>query len=87
MPSETSQFPSTAAAARVPPHVFFIISAIFHYLGPAFAVLLFAHVPPLGVAWLRNATAAGVFALWRNPGGNGARSIRPCAEMFSPSGR
>jgi len=51
----------------VPPHVFFIVSAIFHYLGPAFAVLLFAQVPPLGVAWLRNATAAGIFALWRKP--------------------
>ena len=42
-------------------------SAIFHYLGPAFAVLLFAHVAPLGVAWLRILTAAGVFALWRRP--------------------
>ena len=41
---------------RVPPHVYFIISAFFHYLGPAFAVLLFARVEPLGVAWLRIAT-------------------------------
>jgi inner membrane transporter RhtA len=24
---------------RVPPHVFFLVSAVFHYLGPAFAVL------------------------------------------------
>jgi inner membrane transporter RhtA len=23
-------------AARIPPHVFFFVSAIFHYLGPAF---------------------------------------------------
>lgn len=60
---------STAAAAgkRVPPHAFFLVSAIFHYLGPAFAVLLFAHVAPLGVAWLRIASAALVFALWRRP--------------------
>ena len=48
-----------------PPHVYFVVSAIFHYLGPAFAVLLFARVEVLGVAWLRIATAALVFALWR----------------------
>ena len=41
-----------------PPHVYFVVSAIFHYLGPAFAVLLFARVEVLGVAWLRIATAA-----------------------------
>ncbi len=52
---------------RVPPHVFFIISAIFHYLGPAFAVLLFAHLDVLGVMWLRIASAAAVFAIWRRP--------------------
>jgi inner membrane transporter RhtA len=55
------------AAERMPPHAFFIVSAIFHYLGPSFAVLLFAHVAPLGVAWLRIATAALVFAVWRRP--------------------
>lgn len=53
--------------SRVPPHVFFVIAAAFHYLGPAFAVLLFAQVGPLGVAWLRIASAAIVFALWRRP--------------------
>ena len=52
---------------RPPPHVYFVVSAIFHYLGPAFAVLLFARVEVLGVAWLRIATAALVFALWRRP--------------------
>jgi inner membrane transporter RhtA len=51
----------------VPPHAFFAISALFHYLGPAFAVLLFAQVPVLGVAWLRIASAAAVFAIWRRP--------------------
>lgn len=56
-----------ALARRLPPHVFFLISAVFHYLGPSFAVLLFAHLSPLGVAWLRIATAALLFALWRNP--------------------
>jgi inner membrane transporter RhtA len=52
---------------RVPPHAYFVVSAVFHYLGPAFAVLLFAHVQPLGVAWLRIVTAAAVFAVWRRP--------------------
>jgi len=51
--------------AKVPPHVFFFVSAIFHYLGPAFAVLLFSSVSVLGVAWFRIASAAVVFALWR----------------------
>jgi inner membrane transporter RhtA len=55
------------ATARIPPHLYFVVSAVFHYLGPAFAVLLFARVDVLGVAWLRIATAAAVFALWRRP--------------------
>jgi inner membrane transporter RhtA len=55
------------AAAQVPPHAFFVISAVFHYLGPSFAVLLFARVEVLGVAWLRIASAALIFALWRRP--------------------
>jgi inner membrane transporter RhtA len=38
------------------------LSAIFHYLGPSFAVLLFPAVGVLGVAWLRIASAALVFA-------------------------
>jgi inner membrane transporter RhtA len=46
----------------VPPHVYFVGSAVFHYLGPAFAVLLFARIDALGVAWLRIASAAVVFA-------------------------
>jgi inner membrane transporter RhtA len=54
-------------ADRAPPESFFVGSAVFHYLGPAFAVLLFAFVEPLGVAWLRIVTAAAVFALWRRP--------------------
>jgi inner membrane transporter RhtA len=46
---------------------YFAVSAIFHYLGPALAVLLFAHVAALGVMWLRIAGAAVVFAVWRRP--------------------
>src|SRR5688500_15745547 len=52
---------------RVPPHAYFAGSAVFHYLGPAFAVLLFVRVDALGVAWLRIASAALVFAAWRRP--------------------
>ncbi len=51
----------------VPPHAYFVVSAVFHYLGPAFAVLLFARVDVLGVAWLRIISAGAVFAAWRKP--------------------
>jgi len=54
-------------STRIPPHAYFVVSAVFHYLGPAFAVLLFARVDALGVAWLRIASAAAIFALWRRP--------------------
>jgi inner membrane transporter RhtA len=59
--------PLVSIGERVPPPVFFIISAVFHYLGPAFAVLLFQHVSPLGVAWLRIGSATIIFAAWRRP--------------------
>jgi inner membrane transporter RhtA len=65
---------------RVPPHLYFVVSAVFHYLGPAFAVLLFARVDVLGVAWLRIASAALVFALWRRP-------WRAFAKLDSPGRR
>jgi inner membrane transporter RhtA len=52
-----------------PPHVYFVVSAVFHYLGPSFAVLLFARVQVLGVAWLRIASAGLIFAAWRRPWG------------------
>jgi len=55
------------ALARIPPEIYFVTSAIFHYVGPAFAVLLFANVEPLGVAWLRIGSAAAIFALWQRP--------------------
>ena len=53
--------------ARLPPSSFFLVSAVFHYLGPSLAVLLFLRVPVLGMAWLRIVSAAVVFALWRRP--------------------
>jgi inner membrane transporter RhtA len=52
---------------RIPPHAYFVGAAIFHYLGPSFAVLLFARVSVSGVAWLRIVAAGAVFALWRRP--------------------
>src|SRR5882672_2034307 len=54
-----------AVADRVPPLGYFVVSAVFHYLGPSFAVLLFAKIDVLGVAWLRIAAAAFVFGLSR----------------------
>src|SRR6059058_988322 len=66
--SIVTALPSAAAAhPRVPPHAYFLVSATFHYLGPAFAVLLFVRVDVLGVAWLRIAAAAVVLGLWRRP--------------------
>ena len=62
---ETSR--RTGRLERLPPHAWFLGSAVFHYLGPAFAVLLFAAMQPLGVAWLRILTAAAIFATWRKP--------------------
>ncbi|MEM8504092.1 MAG: EamA family transporter [Cyanobacteria bacterium P01_D01_bin.1] len=51
----------------MPPHFWFVISAIFRYLGPAFAVLLFDQIDALGVAWFRITSAAIIFALWARP--------------------
>ncbi len=63
----TAERRRAALADSVPPETYFVGSAIFHYLGPAFAVLLFALVQPLGVAWIRIASAAAIFAVWRRP--------------------
>jgi inner membrane transporter RhtA len=57
----------TARIAKAPPHAYFVVSAVFHYLGPSFAVLLFARVDVVGVAWLRIGSAAIVFSVWRRP--------------------
>jgi inner membrane transporter RhtA len=54
-------------AAEVMPSLYFVVSAIFHYLGPSFAVLLFVRVQVLGVAWLRIVSAAVIFSAWRRP--------------------
>ena len=57
----------TKIAHSAPPHVWFGVSGIFHYLGPSFAVLLFPAVGVLGVAWMRIASAAVIFAAWTKP--------------------
>src|SRR5262245_61470982 len=66
----SSRYLERVAAARlsgVPPWSFFVGSAVFHYLGPCFAVILFARAAPLGVAGLRIWSAAAIFALVRRP--------------------
>lgn len=55
------------AAESVPPQMWFGVSAIFHYLGPSFAVLLFPAVGVLGVAWFRITSAALIFAPFTRP--------------------
>ena len=65
MSIEAARLPRAVDGA--PPHAYFAVSAVFHYLGPSFAVLLFARIEVLGVAWLRIASAALIFALWRRP--------------------
>ena len=57
----------TRTAAGLPPVSFFVVSAIFHYLGPSLAVLLFARIAAPGVLWLRIFGAAATFAGWRRP--------------------
>jgi inner membrane transporter RhtA len=68
-------------ADRLPPQAFFLVSAVFHYLGPSLAVLLFARVGVLGVAWLRVASAAVVFGAWRRPW-----RLARMAREFGPAG-
>ncbi len=58
---------ATRAAETVPPQLWFGVSAVFHYLGPSFAVLLFPAVEVLGVAWFRIASAALIFAPLTRP--------------------
>lgn len=68
--ARTSGFNRQIAAA--PPHAWFGVSAVFHYLGPSFAVLLFPAVGVLGVVWFRIAAAALIFAPATRP----LRSLR-----------
>ena len=71
---------------RLPPQSFFMVSAVFHYLGPSLAVLLFARVDVLGVAWLRIVSAAAVFACWRRPWRLAARLDRRGRRLLAQLG-
>ena len=71
--------------AQPPPHVYFVGSAVFHYLGPSFAVLLFARVDVLGVAWLRIAAAAAGLRALATSLANAARSSTGAGGCWSPS--
>lgn len=64
---KTKKLTFTNIAEALPPHAWFGVSAVFHYLGPSFAVLLFPSIGVLGVAWLRIASAAAIFAPWTRP--------------------
>ena len=77
----SARAPLAIAADRVPPHLYFVVSAVFHYLGPAFAVLLFARIDALGVAWLRIASAALIFLAWRRPWRTWSRLDR-CTKLL-----
>lgn len=57
----------TTISEIAPPQAWFAVSAVFHYLGPSFAVLLFPLIGVRGVAWMRIATAAAIFAPWTRP--------------------
>lgn len=67
---------------RLSPQSFFLVSAVFHYLGPSFAVLLFARLDVLGVTWLRIVSAAAIFAIWRRPWRRIARLDRRSRQIL-----
>src|SRR5882762_5727832 len=70
VPGAGEEFSPAAPAgvgSNVPPQAWFLVSAVFHYLGPAFAVLLFPAVGVLGVAWFRISSAAAIFAPLTKP--------------------
>ncbi len=87
--SQARTQPLTRVAAAMPPQAWFGVSAVFHYLGPAFAVLLFPHIGVLGVAWLRIASAAFIFAPltrpWRTLGAAAPRAALRLRRLPSPS--
>src|SRR2546430_17685604 len=57
-----------ARLGRVPPQAFFGVSAVFHYLGPSLAVLLFTPLDGPGGGGLRGARPAPGFPPRRRPG-------------------
>lgn len=59
--------PAVFAKSKIPPHAWFITSAVCRYAGPTFAVLLFPALGVFGVAWLRILSAATLLAPWSRP--------------------
>lgn len=52
---------------QLPAQLWFAAGAIFHYLGPSLAALLFPAVGVLGVAWIRIMSAGVILAPWSRP--------------------
>ncbi len=59
----------TRTAEAIPPHAWFCVSAVFHYLGPSFAVLLFPVIGVLGGIWF------GVFTPTEGAGAGAALAL------------
>ena len=68
----------------IPPETYFAGSALFHYLGPAFAALLFAGVALLGVAGRRIVSAV---TCSRRGAGRGGGRRRPTPRRCACSSR
>jgi threonine/homoserine efflux transporter RhtA len=75
--SSTAKGPVPAPPRRVartvawmPPTSFFLTSVVFHYLGRHWRCCCSPHIGVLGMAWLRIASAAVVFACGVGPGGS-----------------
>ncbi|MEX0694317.1 MAG: EamA family transporter [Rhodospirillales bacterium] len=66
-PAVPSFLTADKLARAAPPHLWFGVSAVFHYLGPSFAVLLFPAIGVLGVAWFRITSAALIFVPFTRP--------------------
>ena len=61
MSDQAQPLATSRLVTSIPAPAWFLVSAVFHYLGPAFAVLLFAQIGVLGMAWLRIGVAALIF--------------------------
>ncbi|MDO8210502.1 DMT family transporter [Conexibacter sp. CPCC 206217] len=67
MPAAAPTARPAALPWRAPPQLLFVAGALTQYVGAGLAVLLFARVPVVGVAWLRVLVAAVVMAAWARP--------------------
>ena len=67
---------------RKPPQIWFIGSAVFHYLGPSFAVFLSLAIGVFGVAWRRIMTAALFFAPVTRPDRMWRRGVWPGRRLL-----